>query len=73
MADANDWAIDLENTVTALVKAKTLTQLKKTYPKIVITNEEKTAVKQYSQQYTFIYYRQLNKGKRLMDRQSMLC
>ena len=39
MANANDWAIDLENTVTALVKAKTLTQLKKTYPKIVITNE----------------------------------
>lgn len=37
MANANDWAIDLENTVTALVK--TLTQLKKTYPKIVITNE----------------------------------
>jgi hypothetical protein len=25
MANANDWAIDLENTVTALVKAKTLT------------------------------------------------
>lgn len=39
MANANDWAIDLENTVTALVKAKTLTQLKKTYPKIVITNK----------------------------------
>lgn len=39
MANANDWATDLENTVTALVKAKTLTQLKKTYPKIVITNE----------------------------------
>lgn len=39
MANANDWAIDLENTVTALVKATTLTQLKKTYPKIVITNE----------------------------------
>lgn len=39
MANANDWAIDLENTVTALVKAKTLTQLKKTYPKIAITNE----------------------------------
>lgn len=29
MANANDWATDLENTVTALVKAKTLTQLKK--------------------------------------------
>ena len=29
MANANDWAIDLENTATALVKAKTLTQLKK--------------------------------------------
>lgn len=39
MANANDWAIDLENTVTALVKAKTLTLLKKAYPKIVITNE----------------------------------
>ena len=39
MANANDWATDLENTVTALVKAKTLTQLKKKYPKIVITNE----------------------------------
>lgn len=39
MADANDWAIDLESTVTTLVKVKTLTQLKKTYPKIVITNE----------------------------------
>lgn len=39
MANANDWAIELESTVTALVKAKTLTQLKKTYPKIVITNE----------------------------------
>lgn len=39
MANANDWATDLENTVTALVKAKTLTQLKKAYPKIVITNE----------------------------------
>lgn len=39
MANANDWVTDLENTVTALVKAKALTQLKKTYPKIVITNE----------------------------------
>ena len=39
MANANDWATDLENTVTALVKAKTLTQLKEKYPKIVITNE----------------------------------
>lgn len=39
MANANDWAIDLENTVTALVKSTTLTQLKKKYPKIVITNE----------------------------------
>ena len=39
MANANDWATDLENTVTALVKSRTLTQLKKTYPKIVITNE----------------------------------
>lgn len=39
MANANDWAIDLENTVTALVKAKTLAQLKEKYPKIVITNE----------------------------------
>ena len=39
MANANDWATDLENTVTALVRSKTLTQLKKTYPKIVITNE----------------------------------
>ena len=39
MANANDWATDLENTVTALVKSRTLTQLKKTYSKIVITNE----------------------------------
>ena len=39
MANANDWAAELENTVTALVKAKTLTQLKEKYPKIVITNE----------------------------------
>lgn len=39
MANANDWAIDIENTVTALVKTRTLTQLKKAYPKIVITNE----------------------------------
>ena len=39
MANANDWATDLENTVTALVKAKALTQLKEKYPKIVITNE----------------------------------
>lgn len=73
MANANDWAIDLENTVTALVKAKTLTQLKKTYPKIVITNEEKTAVKQHSRQYTFIYCQQLNKDKHLTDRQLTDC
>ena len=39
MANANNWAIDLESTVTTLIKAKTLTQLKKTYSKIAITNE----------------------------------
>lgn len=39
MANANNWAIDLESTVTALIKAKALPQLQKTYPKISITNE----------------------------------
>lgn len=39
MANANDWAIDLENTVTALVKAKSLPQLQKKYPKVRITDE----------------------------------
>jgi hypothetical protein len=39
MASENQWAIDLEGTVVALVKTKALTQLKKKYPKIVITNE----------------------------------
>lgn len=39
MANANDWAIDLEGTVVALVKAKTLKTLQKTYPKVRITDE----------------------------------
>ena len=39
MANANDWATDLESTVTALVKAKSLPQLQKKYSKIRITDE----------------------------------
>lgn len=39
MANANDWATDLESTVTALVKAKSLPQLQKKYSKVRITDE----------------------------------
>ena len=39
MANANDWATDLESTVVALVKAKSLLQLQKKYPKVKITDE----------------------------------
>ena len=39
MANANEWAIDLESTVVALVKAKALPQLQEKYPKISITSE----------------------------------
>ena len=39
MANANDWATDLESTVTALVKAKGLPRLQNKYPKIRITDE----------------------------------
>ena len=39
MANANDWATDLESTVVALVKAKSLPQLQKKYPKVRITDE----------------------------------
>ena len=39
MANANDWATDLESTVAALVKAKSLPQLQKKYPKVRITDE----------------------------------
>lgn len=39
MANANEWAIDLESTVVALVKAKALPQLQGKYPKIIITSE----------------------------------
>ena len=39
MANANDWAADLESTVVALVKAKSLPQLQKKYPKVRITDE----------------------------------
>lgn len=39
MASENQWAIDLESTVAALVKAKTLKTLQKTYPKVRITDE----------------------------------
>lgn len=39
MANANDWATDLESTVVALVKAKSLPQLQKKYSKIRITDE----------------------------------
>ena len=40
MASENQWAYDLESTVVALVRAKSLPQLKKKYPKIRITDEE---------------------------------
>lgn len=39
MASENQWAIDIESTVVALVKAKTLKTLQKTYPKVRITDE----------------------------------
>lgn len=39
MASENQWAIDLESTILALVKAKTLKTLQKTYPKVRITDE----------------------------------
>lgn len=39
MASENQWATDLESTVVALVKAKTLKTLQKTYPKVRITDE----------------------------------
>ena len=72
MANANDWATDLENTVTALVKAKTLTQLKKTYPKIVITNEGENSG-QAVFPTVYIHCQQLNKDKHLTDRQLTHC
>ena len=43
MASENQWAYDLESTVVALVRAKSLPQLKKKYPKIRITNKESTS------------------------------
>lgn len=43
MASENQWAYDLESTVVALVRAKSLPQLKKKYPKIKITDEESTS------------------------------
>ena len=43
MANENQWAYDLESTVVALVRAKSLPQLKKKYPKIRITDEESTS------------------------------
>lgn len=39
MASENQWVYDLESTVVALVKAKTLKALQKTYPKVRITDE----------------------------------
>lgn len=39
MANANDWATDLESTVVALVKAKSLPQLQNKYSKVRITDE----------------------------------
>ena len=39
MASENQWAYELESTVVALVKAKTLSALKNKYPKIRITDE----------------------------------
>ena len=38
MASENDWVIDLESTVVALVKAKALPELQKKYPSIQITD-----------------------------------
>ena len=43
MTSENQWAYDLESTVVALVRAKSLPQLKKKYPKIRITDEESTS------------------------------
>ena len=43
MASENQWAYYLESTVVALVRAKSLPQLKKKYPKIRITDEESTS------------------------------
>lgn len=43
MASENQWAYDLESTVVTLVRAKSLPQLKKKYPKIRITDEESTS------------------------------
>ena len=43
MASENQWAYDLDSTVVALVRAKSLPQLKKKYPKIRITDEESTS------------------------------
>ena len=43
MASENQWAYDLESTVVALIRAKSLPQLKKKYPKIRITDEESTS------------------------------
>ena len=43
MASENQWAYDLESTVVALVRAKSLPRLKKKYPKIRITDEESTS------------------------------
>ena len=43
MVSENQWAYDLESTVVALVRAKSLPQLKKKYPKIRITDEESTS------------------------------
>lgn len=43
MASENQWAIDLESTVVALVKAKALPQLKSKYPNIKITDEESSS------------------------------
>lgn len=39
MASGNQWVYDIESTVLAIVKAKSLPQLQKKYPKIRFTDE----------------------------------
>ena len=38
----NQWAFDLETKIFSLIKAKTYTKLKDTYPKICITNSDRS-------------------------------
>ena len=68
MASENQWAYDLESTVVALVRAKSLPQLKKKYPKIRITDEESTSTEAVFPTAYIHMIRKKEKGKTLDGR-----